>query len=224
MQLTPAPVKAVVAAPHGALHRALVFDFGGVVFRWRPDHFLPRLLPRQATDAAAAQALAAAFFEGFGGDWAEFDRGRIEAAPLAERIAVRTGLAVEEARRVIDAIPDELQPVPETEALLRRLHAAGHRLFFLSNMPAPYARHLEAAHAVFGLFERGLFSSRVGIIKPEPALFALAADAFGCESRALLLIDDNQRNVDAAIAAGWAAFRFDDAAQCARELASMGFL
>ena len=210
------------AAPRS--HGAIVFDFGGVVFRWRPDEFLPRLLPQRAPDRVAAQALAALFFEGFGGDWADFDRGRIEPAPLAERIAARTGLAVEEARRVIDAIPDELQPVPETEELLGRLRAAGHRLFFLSNMPAPYARHLEATHAVFKLFERGVFSSRVGIIKPEPALFAHAADAFGCEPRALLLIDDNQANVDAAIAAGWAAFRFDDAAQCARELASMGFL
>jgi len=215
-------VSSTEAAPRS--HGAIVFDFGGVVFRWRPDEFLPRLLPQRAPDRVAAQALAALFFEGFGGDWADFDRGRIEPAPLAERIAARTGLAVEEARRVIDAIPDELQPVPETEELLGRLRAAGHRLFFLSNMPAPYARHLEATHAVFKLFERGVFSSRVGIIKPEPALFAHAADAFGCEPRALLLIDDNQANVDAAITAGWAAFRFDDATQCARDLASIGFL
>jgi putative hydrolase of the HAD superfamily len=223
LQSAPAAAHADRGAPANPA-RALVFDFGGVVFRWRPDEFLPRLLPERAPDRAAARALAAAFFESFGGDWAEFDRGRIEPAPLAGRIAARTGLTVEEARRVIDAIPDELQPVPETEALLGRLDTAGHRLFFLSNMPAPYARHLEAAHAVFGRFERGVFSSRVGIIKPEPALFAHAADAFGCDPRALLLIDDNQANVDAAIVAGWAAFRFDDAAQCTRELVSMGFL
>ena len=88
----------------------LVFDLGGVVFRWRPDEFLPRLLPDRAPDAAAAHELSARFFEGFGGDWADFDRGRIEIAPLAERIAARTGLEINEARRVIDAIPDELQP------------------------------------------------------------------------------------------------------------------
>jgi len=36
-------------------------------------------------------------------------------------------------------------PLPDTEAWLRRLKAAGHRLVFLSNMPVPYARHLESA-------------------------------------------------------------------------------
>jgi len=198
----------------------LVFDLGGVVFRWRPDEFLPRLLPNRAPDPAATRALVAAFFEGFGGDWAEFDRGRIDAAPLAERIAARTGLRVDEARRVIDAIPDELQPLLDTEALLRRLHAGGHRLVFLSNMPRPYAQHLESSQPVLGLFERGVFSSRIGLIKPEPALFAHAAAAFERAPSALLLLDDNEANVKAAIGLGWAAIRFENAAQAERELAA----
>lgn len=114
--------------------------------------------------------------------------------------------------------------MPETEALLHRLHQAGHRLVFLSNMPAPYARHLETTHALFGLFEHGVFSSRVGRIKPEPALFAHAAAAFGCEPCALTLIDDNALNVEAAQREGWGALRFEHAAQCASALESMGFL
>lgn len=216
-------------APEGPVRNArgpatLVFDLGGVVFRWRPDEFLPRLLPDRAPDAAAARDLSVLFFEGFGGDWADFDRGRIEAAPLAERIAARTGLRVAEARRVIDAIPDELQPLPDTEALLRRLQAAGHRLVFLSNMPVPYASHLESAHAVMGLFERGLFSSRTGMIKPEPALFAHAAAAFERAASALTLIDDNATNVRAAIAQGWSALRFDSASQVERDLAKAGHI
>ena len=200
----------------------LVFDLGGVVCRWRPDEFLPRLLPDRAPDPAATRALVAAFFEGFGGDWAEFDRGRIDAAPLAERIAARTGLRLDEARRVIDAIPDELQPLPDTEALLRRLHADGHRLVFLSNMPRPYAQHLETAQPVLQLFEGGVFSSRIGTIKPEPALFAHAAATFGRAPPTLLLIDDNDANVRAAQALGWSAIRFESAAQCAAELARAG--
>src|SRR5690349_21930387 len=105
----------------------LVFDLGGVVFRWEPDEFLPRLLPHRASDRAAGRALAARFFEGFGGMWGDFDRGLIDAAPLAESIAARTGLDVAEARHVIESIPDELQPIPETAALLERLRADGHR-------------------------------------------------------------------------------------------------
>ena len=81
----------------------------------------------------------------------------------------------------------------------------GHRLVFLSNMPRPYAQHLEAEQPVLALFERGVFSSRLGAIKPEPALFAQAAEAFEREPSTLLLIDDNDANVKAAIDLGWSA-------------------
>ncbi|HEX7437105.1 MAG TPA: HAD-IA family hydrolase [Caldimonas sp.] len=196
----------------------LVFDLGGVVLRWQPDEFLMRLLPERAPTRAAGRQLAAAFFQGFGGDWGEFDRGRIEPGLLAERIAARIGLTVDEARHVIDAIPDELQPIPETAGLLRRLHASGRRLFFLSNMPVPYARHLEASHPVLELFERGVFSSRVGSIKPEPALFAHAAAAFGVDAAQLVLIDDIAANVEAARRAGWHGLLFENVQRCEADL------
>jgi putative hydrolase of the HAD superfamily len=197
----------------------LVFDLGGVVFRWQPAEFLVRLLPTRAPDRFAAQALAAAFFQGFGGEWREFDLGVVEAAPLAARIAARLGLEAAEARRVIDAIPDELQPIPETVALLERLRADGHRLFFLSNMPVAYANHVEARDAaVFELFERGLFSSRVGLLKPDAAMFAHAAEQFGAASSELVLIDDLAANVEAARGAGWRGVLFEDAARCEADL------
>jgi putative hydrolase of the HAD superfamily len=196
----------------------LVFDLGGVVFRWRPDEFLPRLAPQRATTPEMARRFAADFFQGFHGDWGEFDRGRLEAGPLAERIAARIGIEAGEARALIDAIAKELVPLSDTVALMRRLRGEGHRLFYLSNMPASYAHHLEATHDVFGSFERGVFSSRAGLIKPEPAMFAHAAEVYGCAPAELLLIDDVQTNVDAARACGWRAIRFEDAASCERDL------
>jgi len=60
------------------------------------------------------------------------------------------------------------------------------------------------------------------MIKPEPALFAHAASAFGRAPEALTLIDDNETNVRAALAHGWSAIRFDSAAQVERELAKAG--
>jgi putative hydrolase of the HAD superfamily len=109
-------------------------------------------------------------------------------------------------------------------ALLRRLRAEGHELHFLSNMPRPYAEVLETRDDVLRLFAGGVFSSRVGLIKPEPALFAHAARAFGGDAGTLVLLDDMEKNVVAARAAGWQAIRFDDAEQCATELVAAGLL
>ena len=200
----------------------IVFDLGGVLLRWQPHEFMARLLPEHAATPQQAQALTRDFFQGFSGDWGEFDRGVLEAAPLAQRIARRTGIKELDVRRVIDAIPEELQPLSASVTLLRRLHARGRALYFLSNMPEPYASHLEATHDFFGLFRQGVFSARVRLIKPDPAIFAHAHAAFGVGATAPVFIDDVQKNVSAARSAGWCAIHFQDAAQCERELVELG--
>jgi putative hydrolase of the HAD superfamily len=202
----------------------VVFDFAGVVFGWQPLALLQRLLPQQAVDAASARHWAAQIFQGYAGDWADFDRGTVQPHALVARIARRTGLAPAAVRAVVDAVPLDFQPLPETLALIGQLQAAGHRLFFLSNMPAPYADHLDRQHgAVLRCFADGIYSCRVQCIKPERAIFDLAAQRFGRAPGELLFFDDVAANVAAAQAAGWQACHFTGAASAAQALASAGF-
>ena len=62
----------------------VVFDFGGVVFDWQPHDIVARVLPQHAPTPEAAERLVQHIFQGYGGDWGEFDRGTIEAEPLAQ--------------------------------------------------------------------------------------------------------------------------------------------
>jgi putative hydrolase of the HAD superfamily len=202
----------------------IVFDFAGVLFGWHPPSLIRRELPGRATDDAGAARWADLVFQGYGGDWAEFDRGTLSAEALIERIAQRTGLAAAEVQRVVDGVPRELQPIDGTVALLQGLRDAGHPLYFLSNMPAPYADLLEALHPFVGWFDDGVFSARVRLIKPEPAIFELAARRFGVPPAELLFFDDVAANVEAARRAGWTAQQFTDATACEAELRRLGLL
>jgi HAD superfamily hydrolase (TIGR01509 family) len=69
-----------------------------------------------------------------------------------------------------------------------------------------------------------VFSSRAGLIKPEPEIFAHTARLFGLEPAQTLFIDDFAHNVDAARAAGWRALQFIDPAQCEAGLRAEGAL
>lgn len=204
------------------MKKHVVFDFGGVVFQWRPKELLRRTLPHRAVDEAAAQQLVADFFQNYEGDWGSFDRGTITVPELAPRIAERLGFALGEVQAVIDAVPGELQVQKETLDLLHRLHARGHRLYFLSNMPEPYAQHLESTHEFFSRFTDGVFSSRVKLIKPEPAIFELATQRFGIEPAQTVFIDDVAQNVEIARAHGWHAIQFINAAQVEADLDALG--
>ena len=199
----------------------IVWDFGCVLFTWRPPELVKRELPHRA---AEAERWVREIFQGYEGDWAEFDRGTLEVPALVQRIVARTGLAPAEVQAVVDGVPRELQPIAESVALLRTLRDAGHAQVFLSNMPAPYADHLEAEHDFLRWFDDGLFSARVQAIKPEPGIFALAAERFGVPPAELLFFDDVRANVLAARAAGWQAELFTDAATAANDLRARGLL
>lgn len=203
--------------------RAFVFDFGRVVFRWRPEVLVASTLPHRITDAGSAAHWAVQIFQAYQGDWQDFDRGTVEVPALARRIAARTGLAEAEVLAVVEAGPRELEPLPDTVAWLRRLQAQGRPLHYLSNMPEPFARHFERTHDFMGAFESGVFSARVQLVKPEPEIFAHAAGVYGRVPQALLLLDDHLPNIHAARAAGWQAVHFVDAAQAEREVAAMGW-
>ena len=203
--------------------KQLVFDFGGVLFQWQPPRLIQRELPHLATDEATAKALAEKFFQNYSGDWADFDRGTVTPPDLVQRIARRTGLAAADVQRVVDGVPRELQPVPETLGLLRRLRDAGRGLYFLSNMPGPYATHLEQTHACVGWFRDGVFSARVAFIKPEAAIYQLAAVRFGHAPEDLVFMDDHLPNVLAARQQGWNALHFSSAAAAEAELSQNGW-
>lgn len=202
----------------------IVFDFAGVLFHWVPTALMQRELPRHATDKASAEHWVAHFFQSYSGDWAEFDRGTVEPEALVRRIAARTGLAEAEVWRVVNAIPLELSPMPDSVALVRALHAAGRPLHFLSNMPGPYARHLSATHEFLRCFQSGLYSADVKLIKPEPAIFELAAKHFDAAPQDLLFLDDHAENVRVARSLGWDAVHFTSAAGAAQALRERGHL
>jgi putative hydrolase of the HAD superfamily len=200
--------------------RTVVFDVGGVIVRWQPLELMREHFPRADPQAAFSQV-----FEHWGpGDWRDFDLGRVEPEVLADRIAARTGFVRSAVAALIAAVPHHLQPTPEGVALIERVRAAGHRLALLSNMPAPYAAHLEATHACFASFEQRAWSGRLGVAKPERAIFDHLLRALAARGDELLFIDDHLGNVEAARACGWRGLHFENAAQTESSLRSTGWL
>jgi len=207
------------------MSRDLVFDLGGVVFRWEPLVLLQQLFPARMPDEASARHWAGQIFQTFApeADWALFDLGRIEPDALARRIAQRTGLSAQELQQLIDGIPQHLQPIPGTVSLIHELKAAGHRLYFLSNMPAPYAEQLQATHPFFAQFEQGIYSAHVQQIKPLPDIFATAQARWPLRG-VPVFIDDVQHNIDAAHRHGWQGIRFETPEQVRGALVGQGYL
>lgn len=193
-----------------------VFDFGAVLFTWKPADLLAQTFPQRASTPEAAAELAHAMFAH--ADWNSFDQGTLAMDSLIARSSERLDLDAQALRELVAHIGERLQPMPETLALLEQLHALrsqqpGLRLYYLSNMPEPYARALERRHAFLQWFDGGIFSGDVLHIKPNPTIYQLLQSRYTLESAQTLFIDDLLANVLAARAQGWHAVQFESAEQ-----------
>jgi putative hydrolase of the HAD superfamily len=200
----------------------IVFDFGAVLFSWKPRLLVQTYFPQHATTQEQTAALAHAVFSH--ADWHEFDRGLLTVDEVTQRTASRLKLDDAALRGLIDGVADHLKPMPETLAVLTQLRSLREQqperfhLYFLSNMPQPYARLLEQKHSFVQWFEGGIFSGDVHYIKPEAAIYALLEQRHALDVSQTVLIDDLASNVEAAKARGWHGIQFNSATQLRDDL------
>jgi putative hydrolase of the HAD superfamily len=204
--------------------KKIVFDFGRVLFHWNPQEHVQRELPQHATDTARTEHWVGEVFQSYGGDWGEFDRGTVQAPELAQRIARRTGLPLPAVESLIRNVPPNMPPIAASVELLARLRRAGHPLYFLSNMPAPYAAYLRREYDFVGWFLDGVFSAEVQHIKPEAAIFHLCTQRFASAPQDLVFLDDHLPNVEMARSLGWNAVHFSTAALAEGEMRAQGWM
>lgn len=63
----------------------------------------------------------------------------------------------------------------------------------------------EAIHTFLGLARGVTVSGRVGLLKPDPAIYQQHADTFDLSPQHILFFDDSPNNVQGALDQGWQA-------------------
>ena len=190
----------------------VVFDFGAVLFSWRPADILAETFPALASAPADASALAKAVFGH--ADWHAFDQGLLAMDEVVDRTQRRLGLHGPTLMDLVAGIGERLRPIDECVDILDGLRqrrdaqqgVAG--IYFLSNMPLPYARHLEARHGFLRWFDGGIFSGDVRLIKPDPAIYQALQQRFDLPASRTVFIDDLSANVESAQSLGWRGIHF----------------
>lgn len=184
----------------------IVFDFGAVLFDWQPAKLLAQHFPERGATPEQARKLAHALFDH--ADWRGFDSGTVALDQVVSRTALRLALPQDRLHDALAPIGEQLAPIACNIDLLaglreRRDSLGGIQLYFLSNMPSPFARALERRHDFLQWFDGGIFSSDVKLGKPDPAIFKLLALRYQLAAADTLFIDDSLANVQAADALGW---------------------
>lgn len=132
--------------------------------------------------------------------WADYGRA----------LAARLGLPDAHAAALLTEYPYQrfLRAAPEAREVLTELRARGLRIGVLSNTLPNVAVTLEAV-GLDDLIDVPMSSCTLGVHKPNPKVFALAAELMGLPPAQILFVDDLEENILAARQAGMPAALID---------------
>ncbi|MCP2279540.1 putative hydrolase of the HAD superfamily [Nocardia amikacinitolerans] len=98
------------------------------------------------------------------------------------------------------------------------LAESGTRVGVLSNNVVEWEPYWRAMIDLDDVLSALIDSCKVGFRKPDPEIFAIAAESAGVEPHQCILVDDLAENCAAARESGWTAVRFRDAGQAIGEV------
>jgi epoxide hydrolase-like predicted phosphatase len=124
----------------------------------------------------------------------QVDKGLIPYQDFIDRVA---GLAGTSSKTVDNSISQHL---PKNEQLFGYINQlkSEYKLGILSNIAVPSWFHDHFTQEELALFDDILLSSQVGLIKPDPEIFKLAAKRLNVRMDECLFIDDRDSNTEVA--------------------------
>jgi len=201
----------------------VIFDFGGVITsspfeafnRMEAERGLPHNLVRRINSANPD-----------GNAWALFERAEIDAARFDSLFAQEARTLGHElpGRDVLALLSGDIRA--EMVAALDWLKANGYRIGCITNnVPTGHGAQMsstadraEAIAAILARFDHVVESSKVGIRKPDPAIYRLACDALGVSPERCVYLDDLGINCKPAAALGMAAIKVSTSEQALADL------
>lgn len=199
--------------------RAVIFDVGNVLYEWNLRFLYERLIDDDRALEAFLQDVVTL-------DWHfQHDLGRPFAETSAELIARHPGHA-ELIRALGPRFGETIQAMPpDMRDLVDALDARGVPLYALTNFSDEFWQPFRAREAwLFDRFRGFVVSGAEGVVKPDPAIYALALDRFGLEAEEAFFTDDRLANVAAASAMGIHVHHFTGAAGLHAALVGHGLL
>lgn len=198
--------------------RHIVFDIGKVLIHYDPHIPFRRLIP----DDERRQWFFANICTH---EWnLEQDRGR--AWHEAEALLIADYPDEAELIRSFRTCWHEMvsHHYEDSVAILERLIDEGRDVTMLTNFAADTFAEAKERFPFLKKPRGVTVSGEIGLIKPDREIYEHHAEKFGLEPTATLFIDDSQKNVDGAKAAGWQAVLFTDAARLHKDLEMLGVL
>jgi FMN phosphatase YigB (HAD superfamily) len=204
--------------PIDKVPRAMIFDIGRVIIRVDLSRSIGKLGKRDVSADSHLQVLRELQADPRWPDWQE---GRMTAREWHAHLAQKYQFSNEfdEFCATWNSVLEPGTILPD--ALFDRLSESC-RLALLSNTDPIHVAHMEATFPFVHHFPVRIYSCRVGVSKPSPAIFHRALRELGALPEEAMFVDDVSDNVSAAARLGIRAFHFISADEFLDQLRPLG--
>lgn len=204
------------AAKLAAMHRAVVFDLGGVLVELGGVEEFGTLVGETREEEIWRLWL--------GSPWVRrYERGQCSRAEFAEGAVAEFGLSIAPEEFLARFLRWPKGLLPGADALVRSVRKDLH-VACLSNTNELHWEEQIDGFGLRELFQSHFTSHELGLIKPDREIYEHVIEALDLEPSRIVFLDDNQLNVESARAAGIDAHRTIGVAQARAVLAARGLL
>ncbi|MBO5312616.1 MAG: HAD family phosphatase [Clostridia bacterium] len=182
----------------------VIFDFGQVIVHFEPSY----MVRKYVSDEDDAKLLEEVVFDRL--YWDELDLGTVSDGQVLEKIKERVP---ERLWEMCDTVyynwVYNIPVIDGMDELVRYIKEKyGIRVFLLSNISKYFVSHKDEI-PVLKEFEYCVFSSLLGIVKPDFRIFDYLCKNGGIKPEETIFVDDNPNNTKGAVEFGLNAYLFD---------------
>ena len=144
------------------------------------------------------------------GYWNELDRGVWTVEQVHETMASVHPEVRQQILQALDGVGEACHRHDYAIPWIRQLKAQGYQVLFLSNYSDWLIERNPEVLDFLPYTDGGIFSCRVKLTKPDPAIYQKLCDTYGLQPEECVFVDDNADNIASANRFGIHAFRFLD--------------
>lgn len=187
--------------------RNIIFDFGNVL-GWTLADVTTRTY---VSDEEEQKLIRQVVFDPK--DWDCLNRGTMTDEEMLDKICSRLPEQLrEDACIVYNNWTNTATPVPGMIRLVRELKEKGYRMYLLSNATETFSekyKDIPWMVSVLEQFDGLVFSAKVGMAKPDDAIYQYVLDTYNLNAEETLFVDDYKENAEAATRLGINGYVFD---------------
>lgn len=173
----------------------IIFDMGGVLIDYNPEKTLYGMFEKETADILLREIFRNQI-------WSDKDRGIIFPNEImAQKRDLIPAEVLEKVSEMVDNFYPYMPPFEKMFDLVKQLKDNGYGIYLLSNASSDFHERRKNIPAL-ALFDGVVVSADYKLLKPEKEIYLTLFEKFGLKPEECFFIDDVQKNIDGAKAAG----------------------